>query len=200
MTAQNAASAQRRKQATVVVISGPSGSGKTSICRELEKAPGYRRSISATTRPARPGERDGVDYHFITRDDFTARAKRGLFLEHADYLGHLYGTPVDQADEAARNNDVLILEIDVQGAEQVMRKLPQALCIFILPPSDAEIERRLRGRRTDDEAAIRARLARARDEVARCKAYQHTVINDDLHQAVARVRALIEPKRQGEHA
>lgn len=181
-----------------MVISGPSGSGKTSISRDLEKLPGYRRSVSATTRTPRTGERDGVDYHFVTREAFMERVEQGAFLEHAEYLGQLYGTPLDQTEHARRKDGVLILEIDVQGAEQVMQKLPQAVCIFIMPPpDDAELERRLRGRKTDHEAVIRARLDHAKKEVARCERFQHRVINDDLSQAVAEVKAIIERERQG---
>jgi len=122
------------------------------------------------------------------------KARKGEFLEHAEYLGHLYGTPRDQVEETLGHGGVVLLEIDLQGARQVMRKLPDALCVFIMPPDDRVLEARLRNRKTDDEASIQARLRRARQEMTEHD-YEHEVRNDDLSQAVKEVASLIKGRR-----
>ncbi len=148
-----------------VVLSGPSGAGKTTVCRELVAQYGYERSVSATTRAPRAGERDGVDYHFLTRERFLEGVRRGEFLEHSEHFDNLYGTPKGPVERALQQGRTIILEIDINGAQQVMERLPaqDRFCIFLTAPDAREQERRLRNRRTEGEAAVRTRLQPRRE-------------------------------------
>jgi guanylate kinase len=172
----------------VVVVSGPSGAGKTSVMQRV-----YRccpvplvRSVSATTRPPRPGEADGVDYHFLTRAEFDARRKRGEFIECFPVFAQQswYGTLRSEVAAGLDAGRWVVLEIDVQGALVVMERYPDAITIFLQPGSLAELERRLRGRGTETEEAIRRRLETAARELAMADRYQYHVANDDMDQAV----------------
>ena len=184
----------------LIVVSGPSGVGKDAVLAPLFSAgtcpPRLRRCITATTRAPRPGEIEGVDYFFLGREDFTERAGEGFFLEHASFAGRCYGTPRWWVEaERAGGNDVL-LKIDVQGALQVRSREPGAVLIFIAPPSEAELERRLRGRDPEaDPADLARRLAIARDELALSRHYDYLVVNDRIDEAVETLRAIVIAER-----
>ncbi len=178
------------------VLSGPSGVGKTSVCKALvEREPGLVHSVSHTTRARRPGEREGVEYHFTSRAEFEALAARGVFVEYAEYGGNLYGTSAEQLDAAlARGTDVL-LEIEVQGAAQIRARRPDARLIFLLPPSWAELERRLRGRGTDGPEVVERRRALARRELEAADLFDWRVVNEDLERTIAEVRQILASER-----
>lgn len=176
-----------------VAICAPSGVGKTTVARALvEGSDDLAFSVSVTTRPARPDERPGVDYHFVTRPEFESMVARGELLEWAEVHGELYGTPHGNLETAEREGRVLILDIDVQGAEQVVGMRPDTVTVFLLPPSFEALMERLRGRHSEDEAAVRRRMETARSELQRMEAFQYVVINDRLRDAVARIRAIID--------
>ncbi len=188
-----------RPRGLLVVISGPSGSGKTSLARALEQRLGGRYSVSATTRPPGPGEAGGRDYEFISEQEFKERVDRGAFLEHAMVFGrHWYGTPREPVERALAAGELIILAIDVQGAMQVRRSMPEAFLLFILPPDESELRRRLRARGRDDPASIERRLAEARREIevgVRGGAYDAHVVNDDLERAIAEACRLVLARR-----
>jgi len=180
----------------VVVLAAPSGGGKTTIARTLVARwpERYGFSVSATTRPPRPGERDGEDYFFLSQDEFRRRQAAGEFLESAEYAGELYGTlkaEVDRVLTAGRN---VLLDIEVQGARQVRQRYPPpaSRAVFILPPSGAELMRRLKGRRTESKSEMAKRLATAIRELQQAAAFDHVVVNDDLDAAVETVHKLVE--------
>lgn len=190
----------------LVVLSSPSGGGKTSIARRLLEVRGdLAYSVSATTRPARPGESDGRDYYFLSLDEFERRVERGEFLEHAAYGGHRYGTLRGEVDALFRRHKHALLDIEIDGARQLRSSFPDAVHVFVLPPSGDELVRRLLGRNTEDPAAVRRRLDHAAAELAAVGEYSYAVVNDDLAQAVARVSAILDAEaqrigRQGELA
>lgn len=177
------------KHGLLVIVSGPSGAGKTTLARALHDVfAGSLLSVSLTTRPRAERERDGVDYHFVDEAEFLARVDRGEFLEHAGVYGKRYGTLRAPVDDAMRDGRLVILEIDVQGAKQVKAQLPDAMGLFVLPPSEDALLERLRARRRDTEEVIQKRFARARDEMTearRCGVYDLFLVNDDLDRAVA---------------
>ena len=174
------------------IIAGPSGVGKGTIIKKLFAGrEDLYFSVSATTRAPRPGEIDGVDYHFISREQFADWVSRDAFLEHAEFVGNCYGTPKKYVDEAMEQGKDVILDIEVQGAEQVHRQRPEAVRIFIAPPSWAELERRLTGRGTEDPEKVHGRLARSREEFLLARAYDYLVINDNLDRAVEEIRAIM---------
>ena len=179
------------QQPLVFIVSGPSGSGKSTLVLKMLEVPGTMFSISCTTRPPRPTESAGKWYDFISEAEFERMAAQGEFLEYAQVFGkHWYGTPRRWLDEAKRKGLDLVLEIDVQGAEQVKKKLPNAVAIFILPPARDELERRLRTRDQDPEEAIQRRLNRARQEMQRYTEYDFLVVNDDMERAGREVQAI----------
>jgi len=174
------------------VISAPSGAGKTSLVKALaERDESVRISVSSTTRKPRPGEVPGEDYVFVDAATFKRQVELGGFLEHAEVFGNLYGTHRDQVDGLLAEGRNLILEIDWQGAAQVRAARPDAITVFILPPSREELEHRLRGRRSDDEAVIQRRLAEAREEISHWREFQHLIVNDDFEVALAELAALV---------
>jgi len=183
------------KKGKLVVISAPSGTGKgTVIGKLIEMNPDFINSVSATTRQPRPGEVDGESYHFINHDKFYEMIENDEFLEHAQYVGEYYGTPVKPITEAIDSGKTIILDIDVQGAKQIMKKMPEAITIFIMAPDMDELENRLRGRATDSEEKLKARLERARQEIAEKVHYAHTVINDDVSRAADEILSIIDRK------
>jgi guanylate kinase len=182
---------EQAKQPLVFIVSGPSGSGKSTLVKKMLEVPGTMLSISCTTRTPRDTETSGKWYDFISEPEFERRVTRGEFLEYAQVFGkNWYGTPRRWLDEAKRLNLDLVLEIDVQGAEQVKRELPSSVAIFILPPAREELERRLRSRGQDSEDAIRRRLQRAQQEIQRYTDYDFLVVNDDIERAGMEVQAI----------
>ncbi len=166
------------------VITGPSGVGKGTLIRGLlERVPGLELSVSATTRSPRPGERDGVDYHFLTSEEFERRVRAGDFVEHATYSGRRYGTLRSELDARLRDGGPVVLEIELQGARQVRETLPEALAVFIAPPSRGALRARLVGRGTDDAEQIEERLRTAERELEAQPEFTHVVVNDRLEQA-----------------
>jgi len=175
----------------VFIVSGPSGSGKSTLVLKMLEVPGTMFSVSSTTRPPRTTESAGKWYDFVSEAEFERLASQGEFLEHARVFGkHQYGTPRRWLEEARRKDLDLVLEIDVQGAEQVKRELPAAVAIFILPPAKEELERRLRSRGQDSEGAIQIRLERAQQEIQRYTEYDFLVVNDDVERAGREVQAI----------
>ena len=167
------------KKGLLIVISGPAGSGKGTVNAHLLATGDFVYSVSATTRAPRPGEIDGVNYHFITKDDFKHRIENGDMLEHTEYCGNFYGTPKKEAEEVLESGKNLILEIEVEGAENVKKKYPDAVLVLLLPPSYSVQEQRLRGRGTETEEKIRERLARAKEEILHANSYDYVVYNRD---------------------
>lgn len=185
MTAKN-------RKGALFVFSGPSGAGKgTIVSRLLERVPGMAYSVSCTTRRPRGGERDGVEYRFIDEETFAKHAAAGDFLECADVHGHRYGTLKADVLAALESGRDVVLEIDVQGAARVKELMPEAVTVFVAPPSLGELERRLRSRGTEDENEVRLRLANAERELREAPNYDLTVVNDDLPRAVARVESFV---------
>ena len=178
------------------VISGPSGSGKSTVIgrllKELDKA--YF-SISATTREPREGERDGVDYHFMKKEEFEKLVEADQLLEYAQFVGNYYGTPAAPVDEKLNAGYDVILDIETQGAEQILRKRPDAVSVFIFPPSFAVLEQRLRMRGTDSEDKIIGRLAQARVECKKAEMYNYIIINDRIETACNEVMAIITAEK-----
>ena len=181
----------------VLVVTGPSGVGKGTLIRELcSHFPDLRLSVSATTRSPRSGEREGREYHFLSHDDFERRVAAGEFLEHATYAGNRYGTLRSEVAEGP-----VVLEIEVDGARQVRAALPEAVQVFIAPPSKEVLRERLIGRGTDSPEMIRARLAEAEEELAAQEEFHHVIVNDDLAAAVQELVSLaatIWARPQGE--
>ena len=178
------------------MVSAPSGAGKTTVVtRVLNELDGLRFSVSHTTRSPRPGEKDGVEYHFIDVAAFERLRDTGQLLEWALNYGHYYGTGVAELERARRDGVDLLLDLDVKGAAQVRNKIADAVTVFVLPPSYADLERRLRGRGQDDEASIRRRLDVAREELSFYHAYDYAVINDDLNSCVESMKTIIRAAR-----
>lgn len=167
------------KKGLLVVVSGPAGSGKGTVNAHLLKRDDFVYSVSATTRAPRPGEVDGVNYHFLSIEEFKERLDRGDMLEHTQYCGNFYGTPKKEAEEVLASGKNLILEIEVEGAHNVKAKYPEAVLILLLPPSYSVQEQRLRGRATETEEKILERLAAARQEVTFANDYDYIVYNYD---------------------
>jgi guanylate kinase len=181
----------------VLIVSGPSGSGKSTLVQRVLELPGTMPSVSCTTRPQRTTEASGKCYDFVTESEFEAMVGRGEFLEYARVFGkHSYGTPKKWLEESRKKGLDLVLEIDVQGAAQVKEKLPESVAIFILPPSRAELERRLRKRGQDSGEEIARRLAQARDEIAAFgKYYDYCVVNDDMNRAGHEAQSIVTALR-----
>jgi len=178
--------------ARVFVITGPSGVGKGTLIRGLmEREPRLQLSVSATTRSPRPGEQDGVDYHFLTREDFDHRVAAGDFVEHADYAGRSYGTLRSELDERVAAGVPVVLEIEVQGARQVRGAMPEAVQVFIAPPSLTALRARLVGRGTDDHAEVERRLAVAEEELTAQPEFRHVVVNDRLEEALDQLGTIV---------
>jgi len=180
------------REPLVLIVSGPSGSGKSTLVEKILELPGTMLSISCTTRQPRKTEGDGRWYNFVTESEFQQMVARGDFLEYAQVFGkNWYGTPRKSIDEALAQKTDLVLEIDVQGALQVKHKLPGAVAVFVLPPSRAELENRIRARGQDSEDEIARRLERARQEMLNYSSYDFAIINDDLERAGKEVQAVV---------
>lgn len=183
----------------LVVMSGPSGVGKTTIARAVERAvPDAMFSVSATTRAKTEADVDGVDYHFVDEPTFRGMIQRGEFLEWAEVFGRLYGTPSAWIREQLRRGRVVICDVDVEGAKQIKSRMPEALTIFVLPPSEDELLERLRARKREDERAIQKRFAEAKREIAAARAsgvYEHFVVNESLQDAIAEALGLVRSAR-----
>ncbi len=186
----------RGKRGLLFIVSAPSGAGKTTLVERLvHVVPNLCMSRSYTSRSARPGERDGVDYNFISRARFEQMVRAGDFLEWADVFGNYYGTGAADTERCLANGQDLVLVIDVQGARQVRSSGIESIGVFVLPPSAAILEQRLRGRSKDSEEEIRKRLEVARREVSECATYEYVVVNDELDGAVERLRAIVLAER-----
>ncbi len=187
-----------QSKGTLVVISGPSGSGKGTVVKRLrEIMPEVSLSVSATTRAPREGEADGREYYFITRDDFEDMVAQGEILEFTSYCGNYYGTPKKEAERITGEGKDLILEIEVDGASQIKRLVPDSVTIMLIPPTVTMLEARLRGRGTETEQVISNRLARAREEIKLATSYDYVVVNEDgeIDKCAETIREIIRAER-----
>jgi guanylate kinase len=186
-------SAARATKGKLFVITGPSGVGKGTLIHELlKRVPGLELSVSATTRPPRPGERDGVDYHFLSEAEFERRLGDDEFMEHAAYSGHRYGTLVTEVQPRLERGIGVVLEIEVQGARQVRERAPDAVPVFIGPPTAQDLRLRLEGRGTDTQEQIDRRLRVAEDELRAQPEFRHVIVNDRLDRAVDELARLVQ--------
>ncbi len=180
----------------MLIVSSPSGAGKTTLCTRLrQQFPDLRFSVSHTTRRPRPNEQDGREYHFVDEDAFEAMVGGGKFAEWASVHGRYYGTALAEIDEARRSANGIIFDIDYQGARQIRAHMPEAVSVFILPPSHAELERRLRGRGTEDEETTMRRLHNATREIAHYGLFDYVVVNDDVDRAAVRLGSIVIAER-----
>ncbi len=180
-----------KNKGRMIVVSAPSGCGKGTILAEILKSDKFYYSISATTRAPREGEKDGVNYHFITKEEFERQIENGGMLEYAEYCGNYYGTPKKILEEKMNEGINVILEIEVQGAMKVRKLVPDAVFIFIVPPSISELERRLRKRGTETDDVIAKRVAEAAGEIKKAPDYDYIVVNGDLDDAVDDFKKII---------
>jgi len=182
----------------LIVISGPSGVGKGTVRKALFEMKNHNLtySVSMTTRPKRPGEVDGVDYYFTTKEEFEDRIKNNKFLEYAEFVGNYYGTPLDKVNEKLDDGHEVVLEIEVEGALQVKRKVPDCVMIFIVPPSKEDLYKRLKSRGTESDDIINQRIEKANREFKKAKFYDYIVVNDEVNNAADRILAII----RAEHA
>ena len=179
----------------LLILSGPSGAGKSTVIAELMKLRGgekLRFSVSATTRSARPGEVDGKDYYFVSREEFENMAAAGELLEHAEFVGNAYGTPKAPVVAQMEQGNTVVLDIEVQGAAQVKALMPEAVSVFLMPPSLEELEARLRSRGTESEETILSRLAQARRDMPLAETYDFKVINDVPLRAAEELRGILD--------
>lgn len=179
----------------LIVVSAPSGCGKGTILSEILKEDGYYYSVSATTRKPREGEVDGVNYHFISKEEFQQRINENGMLEYAQYCGNYYGTPKKEVDEMRSKGRDVILEIEVQGAMKVKKLCPDAVFIFIAPPSVAELERRLRKRGTETDEVIAQRVAEAEGEISHAGEYDYVIVNGALEDAIEDFKTVVRAEK-----
>jgi len=195
--AADAAVKSAEPSSRLLVLTGPSGVGKGTVLQALlARYPQVWLSVSATTRPPRPGECHGENYFFMDRRSFMDQVARGEFLEWAEFAGHAYGTPAGPIQARLRAGRTVILEIEVEGARQVRRRLPTAVQVFLRPPSMATLEERIRTRGSDSEDSIARRIARAREELTRAEEFNHVILNGNLNQAIADVDAVLQTMLQ----
>lgn len=182
------------KQGLLIVLSGPSGVGKGTVLKELMKDESLKLSysISMTTRKMREGEVDGENYYFVSREEFEKAVDEGKMLEHAEFVGNYYGTPLDEVVKLRKEGRNVILEIEVQGCKQVQEKVPDVLTIFLVPPSMEELEKRIRGRKTEPEEIIQERLAKAEREMKMMDQYKYVICNDDVKLATDIISVIIK--------
>ncbi len=182
----------------LIAFSAPSGAGKTTICKKLvQRHPDFKISVSATTRPPRPNEQDGVDYFFMSEEEFRKHIENKNFLEYENVHGHYYGTLRSKVEELLSQGYTVLFDIDVNGALNIKKQFPEAILIFIKPPSIEELRRRLRKRHTDDEAEIEKRLQRLQFEYERAKLFDYIVVNDNLERTIRQIEEIIETHRSG---
>ena len=182
-----------RRKGIIIVVSGFSGAGKGTLMKKLTEAyDTYALSVSMTTRAPRPGEQDGRDYFFVSREEFERRIGQDGFVEHAEYCGNYYGTPRDYVERQLEAGRDVILEIEIQGALEIKKKFPTALLLFVMPPSAAELKKRLTGRGTETEEVIDRRLRRAVEEAQGIEQYEYIIVNDDLDTCVKEMHSLIQ--------
>lgn len=185
-----------KKQGMLIVLSGPSGCGKGTIIQEfLKNNPNTWLSVSATSRPKRPGEIDGVTYYLLSKEEFEEKIKEGAFLEYASYAGNYYGTPKAPIKEKLEKGMDVLLEIEIQGALKIKEMLPETIFIFVLPPSMKELRKRLEGRNTEDQAKIEKRFQRAYEEINEVSKYNYVIVNDKLEEAVTKMEAILTAER-----
>ncbi len=186
----------RNREGLLIVLSGPSGCGKGTVIRELmQDHPNLFYSVSATTRLPRPGETDGIHYHFLKKEQFEDLISTDGMLEYANYCGNYYGTPRAAVEEQCRAGKDVILEIEVQGAMQIREKCPDAVFLFILPPSAEELARRLTDRQTEDPQTVQNRLTKAREEMALAGNYDYIVVNDIVSETASQIEAIITAEK-----
>lgn len=180
----------------LIVLSGPSGTGKGTVCKTLiSKRKDILLSVSCTTRKPRSGEKEGVSYFFINQNKFDSMIADNAFLEHAGVFGHKYGTPKNFVEQALESGRDVVLEIDVQGALQVKQNRPDAVYIFLVPPSLAELEKRIRSRATETEAQIISRLGKAKSEMEYKNKYDYVIVNDTVDSVISRIECIIEAEK-----
>ncbi len=185
-----------RRRGTLFVVSAPSGAGKTTLCREVRRVVSdLKYSVSVTTRQPRPGEVDGGDFRFVSETEFARLREAGEFAEWASVHGHLYGTPARALEDALTEGRDVLLDIDTQGASKLRARYPQAVLVFVVAPSMAELEQRLRERRSDDQVEIARRLKNARGEVARWRSYDYLIVNRELKEAAVQLVAIVQAER-----
>ena len=183
---------KQKKEGQLIIISGPSGAGKGTIVGEvIKKDKNIWLSISATSRKPRGSEKDGVNYYFLEKEDFEEKIKNNYFLEYAEYAGNYYGTPKERITEKLSKGLDVILEIEIQGAMKIKELVPEALFIFIMPPSEKELLKRLKGRKTEEKEKIIERFNIAYREINEVTKYNYVVVNDDLEKAVSKIEAII---------
>lgn len=187
---------KRPSSGCLFVISAPSGAGKSTICKAvLEKTPNLRYSISYTTRQPRGKEKNGIDYHFVSKAEFLAGIQNGIWAEWAEVHGNYYGTSSDLIEETLNAGSDILLDIDVQGARQIIRRYPDSVTVFIMPPSAAALRQRLLKRGTDSREDIELRLINAGEEMAQAKAFHHVIINERLNEAIEELITIINKHR-----
>ncbi|MES2700308.1 MAG: guanylate kinase [Pseudomonadota bacterium] len=197
MTDSATSSRDLARRGLMFILSSPSGTGKTTIARMLlDEVDGIGMSVSVTTRPMRPGEVDGRDYHFVDGETFNRMVDEGEFLEWASVFGHCYGTPKAQIKAGLKDGRDFLFDIDWQGTQQLYQRMEtDVVRVFLLPPSIAELEHRLRSRATDSEEVIRGRMERARAEISHWDGYDYVVVNNDIGECYAKVRTILEAER-----
>lgn len=200
MSPEKSAAEAPKRRGLLVVVSGPSGAGKSTVCRELlgRLAADGVWSVSATTRAPRGQEADGCDYYFVSRERFQRMVQADELLEHAEYVGNLYGTPRRPVEESLAAGKVVVMEIDVQGGRQIAEKMPESVRVFLLPPSEEELARRLTGRKTETAQQQQRRLAKAQQETDWARqwgCYQYFVVNDEVGRTVDELMRIVDMER-----
>lgn len=189
------------KESLIIVVSAPSGSGKTTIVNNLlERVDNMRKTVSCTTREPREDEKDGEDYIFMSQEDFIQKAEGGEFLEWEKNFGEYYGTPKGQVEEALARKEDIILSIDVKGARILKKHYPESISVFIMPPSQEELEARLRKRNTDREQQVSMRLKESKQEVEAVDEYDYLVVNEDIEKSVEELKSIIEKEKKDRKA